>query len=82
MFSEADEVDVSDPELSFVFGRRSEPVQPQIPRFRAAASKASTFVAILASQEQVHCLLHTADMCTNYGLRFSFKLLAQEHSSP
>lgn len=56
MFSEADEVDVADPELSFVFGRRSEPAQPQIPRFRAAAAKTDTFVAILASEEQVQCL--------------------------
>ena len=53
MVSEADEVDVSDPELSFVFGRRSEPAQPQIARFRAAAAKTDTFVAILANEEQV-----------------------------
>ena len=53
MFSEADEVDVADPKLSFVFGRRSEPAQPQIPRFRAAAAKSETFVAILANEEQV-----------------------------
>jgi hypothetical protein len=53
MFSEVDEIDISHPELPFVFGRRSEPAQPQIPRFRAAAGKATCFVAILTSEEQV-----------------------------
>eukprot|EP00892_Ulva_mutabilis_P010596 jgi/Ulvmu1/7909/UM004_0141.1 len=52
MFSEVDEVDVSSPKLAFVFGRRSEPAQPQIPRFRAVAKKAKAFVALLASEEQ------------------------------
>lgn len=53
MFSDVDEVDVSSPDLPFVFGRRSEPAQPQIPRFRAVAKKAKSFVALLTSEEQV-----------------------------
>lgn len=53
MFSDVDEIDVSDAQLPFVFGRRREPAQPQIPRFRAVAKKAKTFVALLASEEQV-----------------------------
>jgi hypothetical protein len=61
MFAEVDEVDVSDPELAFVFGRKSEPAQPQLPRVRAAAAKSETFVAVLASEEQV--LLHALHDC-------------------
>lgn len=60
MFSDVDEVDVSSPKLAFVFGRRSEPVQPQIPRFRAVAKKAKTFVALLASEEQARCCTTSA----------------------
>lgn len=60
MFSDVDEVDVSSPQLPFVFGRRREPAQPQIPRFRAVAKKAKTFVALLSSEEQVgHGTEHT-----------------------
>eukprot|EP01025_Chloroclados_australasicus_P025753 TRINITY_DN2567_c0_g1_i16.p1 TRINITY_DN2567_c0_g1~~TRINITY_DN2567_c0_g1_i16.p1 ORF type:complete len:348 (+),score=63.64 TRINITY_DN2567_c0_g1_i16:127-1170(+) len=43
---------ITSPGLTFVHGRRAEPAQPNIPRFRAAARKAAQFVAILHSEAQ------------------------------
>jgi hypothetical protein len=61
MFSEVDEIDIAQPGLPFVFGRKSEPAQPQIPRFRALAKKSKAFVALLHSEEQVCSASH--DVC-------------------
>jgi hypothetical protein len=53
MFAEVDEIDIMSTSLAFVIGRRSEPAQPQLPRFRAAAKKAKKFVALLEDEKQV-----------------------------
>lgn len=53
VFAEADQVDIESASLPFLIGAKSLPAQPQLPRLRAAAKKARTFVALLPSEKQV-----------------------------